>query len=242
MAASAHRGAGAASLGPSRPLWRPSREWGGQKAWWASWGRGARPMSSRRSKYAQEAAEADDLDEESSALVYIKDEIYGYIPARIVYMTEDSYEVGVIVSIELPFPREQWLSELSINQSNIRPNQDISIESGTERDVLLQDYPNMKLPLQNRDYQFNTLYNLRNLEHLNEASILYALKGRYLSSEDEVLPYTRCGSSTIVAFNPFKFVSSLYIDDVLQSYTPSAEAFKSIEKDGKDAIMKTSDK
>ena len=161
-------------------------------------------------------------DDDDDQHIYILDEVYGYLPASIAYLSDNGKE-GV-ARIELP--EDTWANTtcLSIN----RRNQTTCVTTGEEVETYVDDYPNRKFPLQNSNVA-TELWNLRDLKHMNEAAVLFALKDRYGKN----MVYTRSGASTLIALNPFRFVSSLYEDHILAKYTPTSMAFKRIQKEGK---------
>ena len=170
-------------------------------------------------------------DDHEHQHVYVLDDVYGYLPASIAYLSDDGKE-GV-VTIELP--EDTWAETTCLNPSMLHPNQaGTCIVNGEEREVYVEDYPNRKFPIQNDDdVSVTLLWNLRDLKYMSEAAVLFALKDRYANSNgDDLLVYTRSGANVLIAFNPFAFVSALYEDHILSRYTPKSKAFQRIKSDG----------
>jgi len=113
--------------------------------------------------------------------VYVRDKTYGWLPATMV--SSDSDVARVIVRVPSPNDRSssKFLKE--------------------ERKVLLKEYDDKTLPLQNVDEGGNMVVSrdMCDLPSLHEAAILYNLKYR----NEDLKPYTRVGD-IIIAMNPFR--------------------------------------
>ena len=121
--------------------------------------------------------------------VYVKDKIYGWLPAQVSTRTETS--ATVVVSI----PQHDYASSDEVDKE--------------ERVVKFSDYEEHNLPLQNVSGSGTLMVvaDMCDLPSLHEAAILYNLKARHEAME----PYTRVGD-IVIAMNPFQV--SYYSDSI----------------------------
>eukprot|EP00957_Ditylum_brightwellii_P001314 103320-Ditylum_brightwellii.AAC.1 len=131
--------------------------------------------------------EDEDEVDESSLRVFVRDNRYCWLPARLlspIHSEDDTADV------ELDLP-DDWL-EFTCEAKKYPLKE--------TRTVLLSDYRDMELPLQNIDLDGKMMSrkDMKDVPHLHEASVLYNLKERHKYSQ----PYTRVGE-IIVAMNPF---------------------------------------
>lgn len=130
-------------------------------------------------------------DSGGGAVVYIKDDNYGWIPAK-VRSYNDNEEA--VVSAVVP---------------------DEGDEKVEERTVKLADYDSKTLPLQNVDEDGKLIEkeDMRDLASLHEAAILYNLKARH----EQLKPYTRVGD-IVIAMNPFQWIDGIYAPEAKNLY------------------------
>jgi len=128
----------------------------------------------------------------STRLVYVRDEKYSWLPAKVI----DKGHLSATVVISLP---PDWYDK------TIQPQKGLNNE---ERVIDLRDYIGQELPLQNfhDDESGNTVgkSDMTDLYHLHDAAILYNLRDRHYRGN----PYTRVGD-IMIAVNPFR-VSKLH--------------------------------
>jgi myosin-5 len=142
--------------------------------------------------------------------VYIQDDVYSWLPARVIQEVPGTSKVQVQVTLPQKWKEQTVLSP----DSNI-----LDLEEGTTetllRTVNLADYPHGELPLQNLDERGKLLgkRDMADLPFLHEAAILYNLKERHASRH----PYTRVGD-IMVAMNPFTWIEGLYSPETRDMY------------------------
>jgi myosin heavy subunit len=144
-------------------------------------------------------------DNDSTTQVYIKDEAYSWLPAKILrFMDSKQDKVEVLLTLPKDWHKHTVLSEYSTI---------VELEEGTvssmKRIVSRRDYPNGSLPLQNPssiDGVSPGCRDMADLPYLHEAAILYNLKDRHCRQSQ---PYTRVGD-IMVALNPFRWMPNLY--------------------------------
>ena len=119
--------------------------------------------------------------------VYIRDDQYVWLPARVLEKEEER----ALVKIELP---DDWQTTTYIQNEEERID-------GQERWVSFGDYTDHQLPMQNKE----TVRDMAELTHLHEAAILYQIKERHFAFK----PYTRVGE-IVVAVNPCLWIPGLY--------------------------------
>mmetsp|Transcript_8441 Transcript_8441/g.12509 ORF Transcript_8441/g.12509 Transcript_8441/m.12509 type:complete len:1311 (+) Transcript_8441:345-4277(+) len=153
-------------------------------------------------------------DEDVAALVFMKDEHHGYLPARIVYMSEDGPEA--MVQVELP---GNWYDNTTMGNGASGRNKSF-VDEDDECVVDLTQYPNQELPVQNLEDDGTTITcyaNMSRMKHLSEPAVLFNLKER-LRLE---MPYTRAATDVLISMNPMDFsgrIESLYEDEVREEY------------------------
>jgi myosin-5 len=127
------------------------------------------------------------MSAQSQSGVYVRDDQYGWLPARILSKDEDSKAVNVEVTV----PVHNADSSEEYSYSFVKE----------ERKIKLVDYDSGGLPLQNIDESGNAIVvpDMCDLPSLHEAAILYNLKARH----EELCPYTRTGD-IVIAMNPFQ--------------------------------------
>lgn len=159
--------------------------------------------------------------------VYIHDEEYAWLPAKIIQQSSDPNEDDeVVVNVALPphwhrstvlhadstiEEAEDGLLELTPAEQSYYNTED-SYHAGrnakleslptVQRTVYLGDYPYRELPLINRA---PNVRDMADLAFLHEPGILYNLKQRHFQGQ----PYTRVGD-IVVAMNPFTWMDHLY--------------------------------
>jgi hypothetical protein len=168
---------------------------------------------------------------QSLSHVYIKDDAYCYLPAKILATGNNQDEV--LVEITLP-PNWHDTTVLS-RSSDILELEDVLLDTPDNvstrssnnvptmtRTVSLSDYPKQELPLQNTaEQQLSNYYShgtagkrdMADLPFLHEAAILYNLKERHYNHH----PYTRVGD-IVVAMNPFQWMDHLYSSETREFY------------------------
>lgn len=153
-------------------------------------------------------------DEDSAALVFIKDAHHGYLPARIVYMSEDGPEA--MVQVKLPC---NWYDYTTLDNGATGSNRSFVAEDD-ECVVDLTQYRDQELPVQNLEDDGTTIIpysNMSRMEHLSEPAVLFNLKER-LRLE---MPYTRAACDVLISVNPMEFsgrIESLYEDELREEY------------------------
>jgi len=127
--------------------------------------------------------------------VYVKDNTYGWLPATIISCDNDVARVIV-----------------NVPSLNVRCSSKLLKK---ERKVLLKEYDDNNLPLQNLDEGGNMVVarDMCDLPSLHEAAILYNLKYRH----EDLQPYTRVGD-IVIAMNPFRWLDGLYSSQKMASY------------------------
>lgn len=149
------------------------------------------------------------------ASVYIQDDAYSWLPARVVERKKDG-DVEVAITLSENWHATTVLSPnstvLDLEEAQFRPGVDIPV---IYRTVDLSDYDRGELPLQNIDSRGNFLgkRDMADLPFLHEAAILYNLKQRHSNLQ----PYTRVGD-IVVAMNPFRWIDNLYSEETRQLY------------------------
>lgn len=152
----------------------------------------------------------------NAASVYIKDDAYSWLPARIFEKGKDG---TVKVTITIP---QDWRETTVLSpDSTVLDLEEAMAQPGTEilvvyRTVDLCDYDRGELPFQNLDVRGNLLgkRDMADLPFLHEAAILYNLKQRHANLQ----PYTRVGD-IVVAMNPFRWIHNLYSDETRELYS-----------------------
>lgn len=129
---------------------------------------------------------------------YVRSDAYSWVPVTLIDQDSDSATVSI----------PDFESEQCVGLESTPP-------SLTQR-ILLKDYPNNSLPLQNVDEagRLIVVQDMVELMFSHEAAILYNLKIRHVES----LPYTRTGN-IIIALNPYKWFSRLYSPERRQLYS-----------------------
>lgn len=144
--------------------------------------------------------------------VFVRDQHYSWIPARVLVYQSDS----AFVAVDLP---DSWY-ETTVLESE-KPDEDMhpslagvplsdlkqyiakfGVPLKSLRKVLYKDYDNGDLPLQNDE---EGKRDMADLVELSFPSILYNLKARYYQQK----PYTRVGN-IVIAMNPFSWIGELY--------------------------------
>jgi hypothetical protein len=137
--------------------------------------------------------------------VYIRDEHFAWLPAVVVELSIDN---KVLVRIDLP---KNWRQTTVTSGAAPDAKGNLKQEAAEQRWVLLKDYYNHRLPLQNG----RVCRDMAELDHVHEAEILYQIKERHCIMQK---PYTRVGE-IIVAVNPCQWIPSLYSVEKQQFYT-----------------------
>jgi hypothetical protein len=184
--------------------------------------------------------------------VYVRDVQYEWLPA----IVEDVQEHKVLVRIVLP---KDWLkttirqdtthddddhNDEDDNNNISQPQTIVDVVDGEQRWVKLVDYFNHHLPFQNwedndgddatdENYKTTGCNDMSQLQHINEAELLYQIKKRYCSLDQ---PYTRITTAPVnssssssnpmnnktttmmVAVNPCRYIPSLYTIEKQQYY------------------------
>jgi myosin heavy subunit len=138
--------------------------------------------------------------------VYVRDDQFEWLPAVVLEVEDDR----VLVRIELP---DDWNKTTCVPERGDTtgvPHSQLSNNDNEVRWVLLKDYYNHRLPLQNA----RLCRDIAELEHLHEAAILYQIKERHCNFDK---PYTRVGE-IIVAVNPCQWMHGLYSAERQQFY------------------------
>jgi hypothetical protein len=149
------------------------------------------------------------------ASVYIQDDAYSWLPARVLEKKPDG-EVKVAIALPDTWHATTVLSPdstvLDLEEAMTTPGATVPF---VVRTVDLCDYDRGELPLQNIDSRGNLLgkRDMADLPFLHEAAILYNLKQRHANMQ----PYTRVGD-IVVAMNPFRWISNLYSDETRGLY------------------------
>lgn len=155
--------------------------------------------------------------------VYIRDERFEWLPAIILNLELDR----ALVRIDLPNDWKNTTIVSNVQASNRNATADrVDGNRGLDKDerwVLLKDYYNHRLPLQNA----RVCRDMAELKHLHEAAILYQIKERHCRLDK---PYTRVGE-IIVAVNPCRWIHSLYSPEQQQFYVEHFTAQR--KKNGK---------
>ena len=168
--------------------------------------------------------------------VYVRDVQCEWLPA----VVEDVKEHEVLVRIDLPDDWQKTTIQHDTANTNVDSNDDadekisddnhsegVDIVNGDQRWEKLADYFNHHLPMQNwndvdvdddDDQTAKRCHDMSQLQHINEAELLYQIKKRYCSYDQ---PYTRittapCNSNTpetttmmMVAVNPCRYIPTL---------------------------------
>lgn len=134
----------------------------------------------------------------SQSGVYIKDENYGWLPARI--LSSDDAKKIVSVEVTVPVPSNAG-SKSGEDETDATAEEYGFTYTKETRTVQLKDYDSGSLPLQNIDESGNNIVvpDMCDLPSLHEAAILYNLKSRH----ESLSPYTRVGD-IVIAMNPFQ--------------------------------------
>jgi hypothetical protein len=109
--------------------------------------------------------------------VYVKDEIFGWLPGAIIEI--DNVFHRVLVCIHLPKDWDETTTSCAGRGSIAATNyEELNLQ---KRWVYLRDYYNRILPMQNvcNSRNTNTFISIGDLQHINEAEILYQIKSRY---------------------------------------------------------------
>lgn len=116
----------------------------------------------------------------TSTQVYVKDKLYGWLPANVLSSDDKISKVKVFI----PGKKD-----------------DDSDETQEEREVKLKDYSGGTLPLQNVNENGHLIQmaDMCDLPYLHEAAIVYNLRARHREKN----PYTRVGD-IVIAVNPFQ--------------------------------------
>ena len=145
--------------------------------------------------------------------VFIRDEIYSWIPANVLEYHQDY----AFVAIDLPksWAESTVLTDVAIEFQEIHLSmKDVRIEerkrleskyripSSKLRKIWYEEYASCDLPLQNDE---EGKPDMADLVELHFAAILYNLKARHFQRK----PYTRVGD-IIIAMNPFSWINELY--------------------------------
>jgi myosin heavy subunit len=135
---------------------------------------------------------------QSQSGVYVRDEHYGWLPARILSSEDETKVVNVEVTVPVIVPRN---ADSSDEQTDTIPDDCAFSYVKQERKIQLKDYEAETLPLQNMDESGNGIVvpDMCDLPSLHEAAILYNLKSRH----EALSPYTRTGD-IVIAMNPFQ--------------------------------------
>lgn len=149
--------------------------------------------------------------EESQVKVYIRDEVYAWLPGSVVFVKDGQ----AFVRIELP---EDWHSTTVLCRDSGLEDIEEALMTGNGyekqpsafRAVSLALYPNNELPLQN---ECGNLSNMTDMPHLHEAALLYNLKERNSMGK----PYARA-NDIIVAINPFERDENIYSREMRNIY------------------------
>lgn len=143
--------------------------------------------------------------ESTNDRVFIADEQYEWLPARVLDKNDDDTENEdqVKVRIELPY---HW------HKTTLTSKKDRMTLNKKEVVVNLNDYYNHHLPLQNLKLSGD----VAELENLHEAAVLYQIKERHIQKQ----PYTRVGE-IIIAVNPCQWISELYSEAQQRKYAKS---------------------
>ena len=165
-------------------------------------------------------------DSDTTCKVYIRDEEYGWLPAKLLecheqygivaqYLPKD-WEDATIQSDALSATMASSSATLHKSMTTIQHSAlDIANTHGQAvadlRMALWKDYPNGSLPLQNSAM---TKRDMVDLLELHEPAILYNLKERHAQG----LPYTRVGD-ILVAMNPFEWRPTFYSRQTQNDYS-----------------------
>jgi len=150
--------------------------------------------------------------------VYVRDELYEWIPAVVQEVEEDR----VLVRIELPNDWDKTTIDIAVDpRENEGGDDDAPIPPPLHQQlrwVELRDYYNHRLPLQNNESTEHTPCrggDMAELKHVHEAALLYQVKERHCNLER---PYTRVGGDILVAVNPCQWIPGLYSRDQQRFY------------------------
>jgi len=155
-------------------------------------------MSTERRKSRRRRSSA--TSSSSSSLVYIPDDTYAWLPAKISSMNEEKGEAQVQV---LPLSPDDTVVVLTNSSSS-------SAAPDDDEAVTVTKTVKLPLPAQNKT---SCVGDMADLRHLHEAAILYNLKERHYQSK----PYTRVGD-IVVAMNPFEWLPDLYTPECRNFY------------------------
>jgi myosin-5 len=130
--------------------------------------------------------------------VYIRDEMYGWLPAVITEL--DVENDRALVETKLP---SSW------KKHTVLVNEDSEDTFNQQKWVTLSDYPRHKLPRRSDII----VRDMADIPHLHEATMLYQIKERHAQQK----PYTRVGE-IVVAVNPCQWISDLYSEETQKAY------------------------
>ncbi|KAL3922001.1 MAG: hypothetical protein SGILL_002442 [Bacillariaceae sp.] len=132
--------------------------------------------------------------------VYIRSEEFAWVPARLVEQDKMRAKVAI----------PQYDSEEAIMSDGGKAA--VGFKSAM---VMLKDYQNSSLPLQNTgsDGTLKEVDDMVDLPYLHEAAILYNLKKRHTDAK----PYTRV-ADIVIAVNPYQWLNDLYAEKVRMYY------------------------
>lgn len=158
-----------------------------------------------------------------TAGVYIKDDVFGWLPATVL----EAHDEFAFVSVDMA---SNWSESTAVHgdgtedqtsgmHKTMRLEKDIMdrivnehmVPQHSIRRVMWKDYKDGILPSQNDQV---TKPDMGDLEHLHEAAILFNLKERHFMSK----PYTRVGD-IMVAMNPFNWINDMYTPQTQEKYT-----------------------
>jgi len=174
--------------------------------------------------------------------VYIQDELYSWLPAKILSMKGTQAQVQVIKSSNWTTNTVLAAPKTPLRGSRLKFNReegqiyDISVQKDI-RIIDLSAYPGAVLPLQNIDtvikpddgqdeekIKLNVKPDMSDLAHLHEAAVLFNIKELYCRPADKsveahrrCVPYTRVGD-IIIALNPFAWMEELYSEKTQTFY------------------------
>jgi len=132
--------------------------------------------------------------------VYIRDDEFAWIPARLVEQDKDTAKVAI----------PQYDAE-----ENIATDGGAAATGFKSAIVKLKDYQNHSLPLANcgKDGKLKEVDDMVDLPYLHEAAILYNLKARHV----QAMPYSRV-ADIVIAVNPYQWLTDIYADKVRMHY------------------------
>eukprot|EP00934_Nitzschia_sp_Nitz4_P001421 Nitzschia sp. Nitz4//scaffold184_size43902//21312//25056//NITZ4_007283-RA/size43902-snap-gene-0.27-mRNA-1//-1//CDS//3329539654//1421//frame0 len=132
--------------------------------------------------------------------VYIRDDEFAWIPARLVEQDKDTAKVAI----------PQYEAEEFIMSDGGKAA--VGFKSAI---VKLKDYQGRALPLQNcgSDGTLKEVDDMVDLPYLHEAAILFNLKKRHQDGK----PYSRV-ADIVIAVNPYQWIKELYTDKVRMHY------------------------